>query len=87
LHWTGNVWEVWPLSVFYNAMFIIVRRHNTKPTWLRSVAPEGWGERDHAMMFETRNEARRVALSIRLNGDWNIEASAPSPTGHWPNQW
>lgn len=55
-------------------MFVIVRRRGAITMWLVSLLPQRWGERDHAMRFQTRGEARRAAASIKLSGDWSIEA-------------
>jgi hypothetical protein len=41
--------------------------------WLTSSAPVRWGERDGALKFESKAEARRAAASIKLAGDWFIE--------------
>jgi hypothetical protein len=39
--------------------------------------PEQWGEQDRAMRFDTRRDARRVATSIGVTGDWSINAASP----------
>jgi hypothetical protein len=54
-------------------MFMIVRRHGESRMWLLSVVPQRWGERDQAMRFMTRGDARRAAVAIKLSGDWSIE--------------
>ena len=54
-------------------MFLIVRRVAIT-MWLVSLVPQRWGDRDQAMLFETRGEARRAAIAIKLSDDWSIEA-------------
>jgi hypothetical protein len=49
--------------------------------WLGTVLPEQWGERERAMRFGTRGEARRASEAIKLSGDWSIEPG-PNPTAH-----
>jgi hypothetical protein len=41
--------------------------------WLTSLTPPRWGERQRAIKFETKGEARRAAASIKLAGGWSIE--------------
>lgn len=41
--------------------------------WLTSLAPIRWGERNSAMRFPSKDEARRAAASIKLAGAWSIE--------------
>jgi len=41
--------------------------------WLTSLVPVRWGERDGAIKFESKGEARRAAASIKLAGAWLIE--------------
>ena len=41
--------------------------------WLRSSVPMRWGERERALRFVTKGEARRVAVSVRLPGVWFVE--------------
>lgn len=61
-------------------MFVIVRRRGGVTMWLVSIVPQRWGERDHAMRFAARGEARRAATVLKLSGDWAIEVAAePSP--------
>jgi hypothetical protein len=62
-------------------MYVLKRQHDREIKWLVSVEPQHWGDRDHALRFGTRQEARRAAARIRLSGDWSIEvAAAPPPT-------
>ena len=56
-------------------MFVIVRRRGAITMWLVSVLPQRWGERDQAMRFHTRGDARRAVVEIKLSGDWTIEAA------------
>jgi hypothetical protein len=42
--------------------------------WLASQIPRRWSDHRHAVRFATRGEARRVANSIKLSGDWSVEA-------------
>jgi hypothetical protein len=61
--------------------FVIVRREgvNRAQGWLVTVSPQQWGEREHAMRFWTRAEARRASDAIKLSGDWAIEPALPPP--------
>jgi hypothetical protein len=54
-------------------MYVLKQQYGGQGTWLVSVEPQSWGERDRAMRFETRQEARRAAVEIKLSGDWSIE--------------
>ena len=58
-------------------MYVIRREQGKEATWLLSPNPEQWGEQDRAMRFETRRDARRVATSIGVTGDWSINAASP----------
>jgi hypothetical protein len=60
-------------------MYVLQRQDGGKPTWLISVEPQRWGGRDHALRFETRQEARRAAVEIKLSGDWSIHVSDAAP--------
>jgi hypothetical protein len=40
---------------------------------LLSHAPEQWGAREHAMLFASRREAQRAAVTIKLSGDWSVD--------------
>jgi hypothetical protein len=51
-----------------------------KSMWLVSVEPQHWGERDQAMRFETRQEARHAAVEIKLSGDWSIHVAGDART-------
>jgi hypothetical protein len=55
-------------------MFVIVRRDGALTMWLASQIPRRWSDHRHAVRFATRGEARRVANSIKLSGDWSVEA-------------
>jgi len=59
-------------------MYVIRQQRGKETTWLISRRPERWGEQDQAMRFETRGDARRVALEIGLSGDWSINAGTPA---------
>jgi hypothetical protein len=55
-------------------MYVIKRQqHDAANVWLVTLMPESWGERDLAMRFETRREAHRAAITIKLSGDWSID--------------
>jgi hypothetical protein len=42
--------------------------------WLRSAAPTiKWGLREAALNFSTKDEARRVAIIIKISGAWYVE--------------
>lgn len=56
-------------------MFLIVQRRGAITMWLVSIIPQRWGDRDQAMRFETRGDARRAAVAIKLSGDWAIEVA------------
>ena len=58
-------------------MYVIKRRQGKEDTWLISPNPESWGEQDRAARFETRGDARRVATTIGVCGDWSITAASP----------
>jgi hypothetical protein len=61
-------------------MYVLQRQDAGNSTWLVSVKPQRWdGNRDRAMRFETRQEARRTAVEIKLSGDWCIEAAVAAP--------
>jgi hypothetical protein len=61
-------------------MYVLKRLHDGKAGWLASVEPQGWGGRDHAMRFGTRQEARRDAVEIKLSGDWLIHVAGETRT-------
>jgi hypothetical protein len=61
-------------------MYVLKRQDDDKPMWLLSVEPQGWGGRDHAMRFGTREEARRAAAEIKLSGDWLIHVAGETRT-------
>jgi hypothetical protein len=54
-------------------MYVIKRQRDNATEWLLSGGPERWGAREHAMLFETRREAQRAAVTIKLSGDWSID--------------
>jgi hypothetical protein len=54
-------------------MFVIIRRRGEITMWLMSLLPQRWSERDRAMRFETRGEARRAAAAIKPAGDCAIQ--------------
>jgi hypothetical protein len=60
-------------------MYVLKRQDAGNYTWLLSIEPQRWGDRDHASRFETRHEARRAAVKIKLTGDWSIEAAGAAP--------
>jgi hypothetical protein len=68
-------------------MYVIKRQRGHTTEWLSSRAPEDWGVRDGAMLFETRREAQRAAVVIKLSGDWSIDPgfAPPAPRVIPPN--
>jgi hypothetical protein len=60
-------------------MYVIRQQRGKEVVWLVSPNPERWGEQDRAMRFETRGDARRVALAIAVWGDWSINAAGAAP--------
>ena len=60
-------------------MFVIALRQGRETTWLASTNPPRWGERDRAVRFDTRRDARRVATVLKVSGDWSIENAGPLP--------
>jgi hypothetical protein len=60
-------------------MYVIRQQRGKEVVWLVSPNPERWGEQDRAMRFETRGDARRVALAIGVSGDWSISAGGAPP--------
>jgi hypothetical protein len=68
-------------------MYVIKRQRDKATEWLLSRAPECWGEREHATLFETRREAQRAAITIKLSGDWSIDPDfAPPPLAQRPSR-
>lgn len=59
-------------------MFVIRQQRGTKTVWLISAYPQIWGERDHAMRFYTRGDARRMATATGVSGDWSINPAGPA---------
>jgi hypothetical protein len=59
-------------------MYVIRRQQGKEGFWLISPNPESWGEQDRAMRFETRGDARRVATTMGVSGDWSITGASPS---------
>jgi hypothetical protein len=61
-------------------MYVIKRQVNDNSSvWLAKLVPESWGEHDQAMRFDTRREAQRTAISIKVSGDWSIEPTGAAP--------
>jgi hypothetical protein len=61
-------------------MFIITREQNGAIAWLISESPERWSaDRDRAMRFGSRWEARRAAITLGIRGDWSIQAAGNAP--------
>jgi hypothetical protein len=59
-------------------MYVIKRQSGTVTMWLKTITPRRWGEIETAMRFQTRGEARRAAVAIKLSGDWSVdEVSTP----------
>ena len=58
-------------------LYLIVRQDNSVATWLTSMAPQQWGDKDHAVRFSSRGEARRAATALKITGDWSIEPISP----------
>jgi hypothetical protein len=61
-------------------MYVLKRQHDGKAGWLASVEPQRWGERDHALRFGSRQDARRAASEIKLVGDWLIHVAGETRT-------
>jgi hypothetical protein len=61
-------------------VFVIVRRRGSVTMWLTSIVPQRWGEKDRAMRFPSRGDARRAATALKLSGDWSIETAGPLST-------
>jgi hypothetical protein len=61
-------------------MYVIRQQRGKEAAWLVSSHPERWGEQDRAMRFDTRGDARRVALAIGVSGDWSISVAGVPPT-------
>jgi hypothetical protein len=57
------------------AVFVVVRRRGSVTMWLLSIVPQRWGDKDQAMRFSSRGEARRAAVVLKLSGDWSIDPS------------
>ena len=60
-------------------MFVIALGRDNATTWLSSVEPSRWAERDNAVRFETRGDARRAAAAVEISGDWSIETAGEAP--------
>jgi hypothetical protein len=62
--------------------FVIVQRmqqgKKENIMWLAATVPQQWAALERAMRFETRREARRVADSIKVSGDWSIQMAPPT---------
>jgi hypothetical protein len=59
-------------------MFIVKleRRSGTDPPlhmWLTRISPVLWGERENAVRFHDKGDARRAAAGIRIIGAWTVE--------------
>jgi hypothetical protein len=48
--------------------------------WLVSIEPHIGTSAIGLCGFETRQEARRAAVEIKLSGDWSTQATAGDPT-------
>ena len=46
---------------------------NAVVLWLCRISPQGWGDRERAIKFADKGEARRAAASMKLAGAWSIE--------------
>jgi hypothetical protein len=44
--------------------------------WLCRISPQAWGDRERAIKFVDKGEARRAAQSIKLAGAWSIEGGS-----------
>jgi len=58
-------------------MYVIRWQQGKEATWLISSNPEQWGAQDRAIRYDTRGDARRIAASIGVTGDWSITAASP----------
>jgi hypothetical protein len=54
-------------------MYVIKRRRDNATEWPLSRDSEQWGAREQATLFETRREAQRAAVTIKLSGDWSVD--------------
>jgi hypothetical protein len=41
--------------------------------WLKSIVPHTCGERDTALKFESKGDARRAVTTLNIRGAWYIE--------------
>lgn len=47
---------------------------NLVSMWLTATAPVAkWGERNAAVKFASKGEARRAAVELRISGAWYVE--------------
>jgi hypothetical protein len=61
--WVIEAWE----------MFVIALQRDNVTMYLLTMVPVRWGERERAMRFQTKGEARRCAATIKIAGAWSIE--------------
>ena len=54
-------------------MFVIALQRDNATMYLLTMVPVRWGERDRAMRFRTKGDARRCAATIKIAGAWSIE--------------
>jgi hypothetical protein len=57
-------------------MFVIKREVGTNPPmvmWLTRISPPLWGEREGAVKFRSKGDARRAVASIKIVGAWSVE--------------
>lgn len=54
-------------------MFVIAVQRDNVMTYLLSRVPLRWTDREHAMGFRTKDEARLFAAGIKIAEAWSIE--------------
>jgi len=57
---------------------VIERDRGAVTMWLASMVPQRWSDKDKAIRFASRGDARRAAVQIKLSGDWAIEPAGGS---------
>ena len=61
-------------------MFVVGLQRNNAKLYLISLAPIRWGERQKAMRFHERHEARLATAALKMTGTWSIEELEPAET-------
>jgi hypothetical protein len=60
-------------------MFVIALQRGNVTMYLLSVRPLRWTERERALRFRTKGEARLYAATIKVAETWTIEPLLPDP--------